>query len=114
MARTKKANNEVQIVVDSKEVQLVSPELEVKLNNNLANTPVNVTEVEILKDENTVSIVKPQEPKVAPVKMVKILMSDNHKCYIGGEWYYLLKNKHYNVPENVKTILKRANKLQTL
>ena len=55
-----------------------------------------------------------EEPKVTPVKMVKILMACDHKCCIGGEWYYLLKDKHYNVPENVKAVLMEANKLKPL
>lgn len=104
MAKTTKTNNEI---------RLVSEELETALKSNLKNTPkAKVTpkedkvEVEIVETNN--------EPVKKPVKMVKILMNDNHKCCVGGEWYYLLKDKHYNVPENVKDILLRANKLRPL
>ena len=55
-----------------------------------------------------------EQPVVNPVKMTKILMACDHKCCIGGEWYYLLKDKHYNVPENVKAVLMEANKLKPL
>lgn len=91
-------------------VQLVSGDLETKLKSNLKNTPKKVEK----EDIEGVSIEMPEQPKVAPMKMVKVLMADNHKCCIGGEWYYLLKDKHYNVPENVKEILLRANKLRPL
>ena len=77
------------------EVQIISGELETKLTSNLKKKVV-------------------EEPKVTPVKMVKILMACDHKCCIGGEWYYLLKDKHYNVPENVKAVLMEANKLKPL
>ena len=77
------------------EVQIISGELETKLKSNLKKRVV-------------------EEPKETPVKMVKILMACDHKCCIGGEWYYLLKDKHYNVPENVKAVLMEANKLKPL
>ena len=47
-------------------------------------------------------------------KMVKVKMKDRHKCCIGGEWYYLEEGKQYNVPENVKEVLIKANKLLPL
>ena len=56
----------------------------------------------------------PKYPKKAPVKMVKVLLKENHKCCIGGEWYYLLGGKQYNVPSNVKDVLLKANKLLPL
>lgn len=102
---------EVEIVVDEG-IQLVSDELNKKLTNNLKNTPAKKEkEVEVDLGDVTVQV---EEPKVAPIKMVKIFMNDNHKCCIGGEWYYLLKDKQYNVPENVKEVLLRANKLRPL
>lgn len=99
------------------EVKLVSGELESKLKNNLKNTPKKEEEIE--ETENTtidkgIKIEKVEEPTVAPAKMVRILMAENHKCFIGGEWYYLIKDKHYNVPENVKNILLKANILRPL
>ena len=79
-------------------------------------------EVEILiEDEVKVEEPKKEEvvieqPKTAkkPEKMVKVKMKDRHKCCIGGEWYYLEQGKQYNVPENVKEVLMKADKLLPL
>lgn len=102
------AKKNVEIVVDEG-VQLVSDELNKKLTNNLKKK--KEAEQQAVSEEVVLEV---EEPKVAPVKMVKILMNQDHKCFIGGEWYYLLKDKHYNVPENVKSILMRGNKLRPL
>ena len=91
------------------EVQIISGELETKLKSNLKKKVVEEPK-ETLGEVQVVV----EEPKVTPVKMVKILMACDHKCFIGGEWYYLLKDKHYNVPENVKAVLMNANKLKPL
>ena len=91
------------------EVQIISGELETKLKSNLKKKVVE--EPKETLDEVQVVV---EEPKQIPVKMVKILMACDHKCFIGGEWYYLLKDKHYNVPENVKAVLMEANKLKPL
>lgn len=103
------------------EVQLVSEGLENKLKSNLKNTPKAPKEpkedpiviVDEKEDEVVVVLEKPEEV-VAPVKMVKVLMKENHKCCIGNEWYYLMKDKQYNVPSNVKDVLMRADKLSPL
>lgn len=100
MARTTKAKEEVKIV---------SGELETKLQSNL-----KAKKEEVKVDLGAVSVVETTDKEKTPVKMVKILMNENHRCYIGGEWYYLLKDKHYNVPENVKNILMQSNKLRPL
>ena len=91
------------------EVQIISGELETKLKSNLKKKVVEEPK-ETLGEVQVVV----EEPKETPVKMVKILMACDHKCCIGGEWYYLLKDKHYNVPENVKAVLMNANKLKPL
>ena len=91
------------------EVQIISGELETKLKSNLKKKVVEEPK-ETLGEVQVVV----EEPKVTPVKMVKILMACDHKCFIGGEWYYLLKDKHYNVPENVKEVLMKNNKLKPL
>ena len=100
------------------EVQLVSEGLETKLKSNLKNTPKASKEEPIVivdeKEEDVVVVLEKPEEVVAPIKMAKVLMSDNHKCCIGGEWYYLMKDKQYNVPSNVKDVLMRANKLSPL
>lgn len=106
MAKTTKKK---EIIVDNG-VQLVSDSLETKLVNNLESKK----EDEVTLDLGEVKVLEVEQPKVAPVKMVKVLMADNHKCCIGGEWYYLLKDKQYNVPDNVKSVLMKANKLKPL
>ena len=79
-------------------------------------------EVEILIEEEVkVEPTKKEEVKIEqvkstkrPEKMVKVKMKDRHKCCIGGEWYYLEQGKQYNVPENVKEVLMKADKLLPL
>ena len=78
-------------------------------------------EVEILieeevKVEPTKEEVKIEQVKSTkrPEKMVKVKMKDRHKCCIGDEWYYLEQGKQYNVPENVKEVLMKADKLLPL
>lgn len=109
MAKAIKKNENVEIV--SEGVKLVSGELETKLKNNLTSKKKDEDKV---KDLGAISVVMDSQPKPVPEKKVKILMKDNHKCFIGGEWYYLMKDKHYNVPENVKDILMKADKLRPL
>ena len=96
-------------VESTPEVQIISGELETKLKSNLKKKVVEEPK-ETLGEVQVVV----EEPVVNPVKMTKILMACDHKCCIGGEWYYLLKDKHYNVPENVKAVLMNANKLKPL
>lgn len=79
------------------------------LKGKLKNTPKASS-----KNTKDVVIEKVEAPTKAPVKMVKILVAKNHKCFIGGEWYYLLADKQYNVPQNVKEILAKANILKPL
>ena len=111
MARAKVKTENNDVIISDGGVQLVSPDLEAKLTNNLANKKEND---EVVQDLGEVSLIEVEQPKVFPVKMTKILMACTHKCYVGGEWYYLLEGKQYNVPENVKEILLRANKLKPL
>lgn len=99
----------------NKEVQLVNEGVELITENEVIE---EVTEQVILvgeeiKEEN-VTLIEPVEEVVLPTKMVRIQPKVNHKCYIGGEWYYLIKDKQYNVPENVKSILMSADILSPL
>lgn len=109
MAKVKKSENKDVEIVSEGGVKLVSPELEVKLTSNLTKKAKQEESV----DFGEVQVVA-EEPKVVPTKMVRVLMASDHKCFIGGEWYYLLRDKYYNVPENVKAVLMRANKLKPL
>ena len=88
---------------------------------NMAKATKKQQEVEILI-EDEVKVEEPkkevviEQPKTVkkPEKMVKVKMKDRHKCCIGGEWYYLEQGKQYNVPENVKEVLMKADKLLPL
>lgn len=112
-AKTQKKENTVQIIPEG---------LEKKLQENLEDKdkkPVEVVvettpEKEEEKPKVTVSVQPQPESTPIPEKRVRVLMRENHKCCIGGEWYYLLKGKYYNVPENVKNILMNADKLSPL
>ena len=91
----------------------------------MAKALKKVQEVEILIEEEVKAQPKKQVEKEVtvektiqntkmPQKMVKVKMKDRHKCCIGGEWYYLEQGKQYNVPENVKEVLMKADKLLPL
>lgn len=87
--------NEEESKENSDEVILVSENLQNKID-----------EVTIVATkENTEPVVE---------KKVRIKMREDHKCHVGGEWYYLLKGKNYNVPENVRDILAYADLLLPL
>lgn len=93
------------------EVSLVSKELEEKV----AEVQETAEDNKEIKLEGGVSLVKKEEtPKVVEMKKVRVKMAQNHRCHIGGEWYYLLKDKCYNVPEEVKDVLMSANLLSPL
>lgn len=68
----------------------------------------DVADVEIVEEAVTV------EESNQPDKLVKIRLRENHKCFIGGERYFLDKGKTYNVPENVKRILDEEGVLAPL
>lgn len=104
------ANKKDKIIIgENNEVNLVSPDLEKKVSE--ISKEKETKEVEEIKVSENISLVKPVEQQPLAVKMVKIKAKENHKCFIGGEWYYLIEGKQYNVPENVKAILLRADKL---
>lgn len=46
-----------------------------------------------------------------PQKNVRIKLSTNHRCCIGGEWYNFQAGTCYNVPASVKEVLMRVEGL---
>lgn len=64
--------------------------------------PTITVDTEAPKPEVTV---QKTESKTTKEQTVRIKMAKDHKCHIGGQWYYLEAGKCYNVPENVKRIL---------
>jgi hypothetical protein len=89
------------------EVQIISDDLKQKVTDAQAeNDPID--------SETTEEVIVTQVEEVVVEKNVKIKMKADHKCYIGGTWYYLLKEKTYTVPEQVKEILANAGLLLPL
>lgn len=64
------------------------------------------------EEKPSVTFVAPKTDK--PDRDVRIKMGVTHSCIIGGERYYLEKDKYYNVPSNVKRILDSGNLLKPL
>ncbi len=64
--------------------------------------------------EVNLSAPKEDERTEVKEKTTRIKMKVDHKCFIGGQWYYLDKGEIYNVPFNVKAILCRAGVLDPL
>lgn len=76
-------------------------------------TPIEENAVAEPTVEVNLSAPKDEKTEVKE-KTTRIKMKVDHKCYIGGQWYYLDKGEIYNVPFNVKTILCRAGVLDPL
>ena len=105
-----KKADKVEITVGAKTTDevVMSP----TLRNKVAEIKENTTKKET-KEE--VSIVTPtKNEKLQTQKVVKVMLSRPHRCHVGGEWYSFQANKQYNVPEQVKSILLRANLLLPL
>lgn len=84
--------------------------------NELIEEVVIVDDVEITKKEDVITdeVILEKPVPVVPEKKVRVRLSGEHRCCIGGEWYYFKQDKVYNVPENVKTILMKAGKLSPM
>lgn len=68
--------------------------------------PTITVDTEVKKKDNDKKIsVQKTKSTTTKEQIVRIKMARNHKCHIGGQWYYLEAGKYYNVPENVKRIL---------
>jgi len=46
--------------------------------------------------------------------LFRVLPKKNHKCHIGGTWYYFVKGESQKVNKEVKDLLVRANLLRPL
>lgn len=64
-------------------------------------------------EEDTPEVTFDSEPssKAPAERNVKVCLTSNHTCSIGGVRYYFEKGKPTNVPESVKAILKKAGLL---
>lgn len=104
------------IVEEVKEEKNKAKNKEVKPTSRKKQQPQEPkgTVATLLEKANEVEVKVDNAPTTKPTTMVRILMKEDHRCNIGGNWYCFTKGKHYNVPENVKNILMRANKLLPL
>lgn len=75
---------------------------------------VNLRDAGDVVVEDEVQIVEVEPVKPIDNKKVRIKLAENHSCSIGGERFYLVKDKCYSVPENVKIILAEARLLLPL
>lgn len=89
-------------------------------NDEVVKEEAEITEEAVIKedlsnkeDETIITLVDVTNKPVEP-KKVKIRMKQDHKCFIGGQWYYLQKGCTYNVPEVVKQTLAEAGLLLPL
>lgn len=71
-----------------------------------------VGKVEDIQEEEVTLVANTTKP--IEVKNVRVMLKRDHKCHVGGVWYTFKKDKQYNVPENVKGILKKSNLLLPL
>lgn len=103
---TKKADK-VEITVGAKTTDevVMSPSLRNKVAEIKGNTE---------KQEEVTIVAPTKNDKLQTQKMVKVMLSRPHRCHIGGEWYSFQANKQYNVPEQVKKTLLKANLLLPL
>lgn len=107
---------------DIKKADKVEITVGAKTTDEVVMSPTLRTKVAEIKETTTkketkgeVSIVAPtKNEKLQTQKMVKVMLSRPHRCHVGGEWYSFQANKQYNVPEQVKSILLRANLLLPL
>lgn len=78
------------------------------------NVEVETSDVKEPTIENTVTINEDLPDNDFKDKMVKVRLRENHRCNIGGAVYDLKKGEVSLVPEFVKSILAKADLLQSL
>lgn len=113
-AKTKPEEATENTKVEAPEVQ---PEtVDEVVTEDVPEITVDVTETVANPTEDNKDKVVAETPEVKPLpdKKVKVRLSQNHKCHIGGESYYFVAGKVYTVPKNVKDILSRAGLLTAI
>lgn len=115
LAKKEEANIKDVINVDQGENTelLIVDELDSDPELTVADDVTHNHEVVVVEDKDEVILVENTNVPIEP-KKVKIKLREEHKCNIGGEWYYFSKNSVYTVPENVKAILTEADLLLPL
>lgn len=86
-------------------------EIETDFNTDVDNEVENVEIAEAVVEVEAPVIENVEITKDPIQKNVKVTVSKNHRCKIGGVHYSFIANEEQTVPENVKKVLKQANLL---
>lgn len=111
MAKAKVKEKEEVIIVGEE----ATPVVEEKANDNeevILVSEETKAKIDAIKNEEEVIVEKQEEKPV--IKNVKIVLKEDHRCNVGGNWYRFTAGKQYIVPENVKDILRGADLLAPL
>lgn len=90
----------------------------IKEDEAVKSTVEEATEVEVDVNAVEAETSKPEETAKEPVKtkstenLVQICLSKDHSCFIGGKFWRFEKGKTYDVPANVKAVLRRGDLLR--
>lgn len=80
--------------------------------------PENLANEELVEEvvEEVAEATEVVEEAIAEVKeeLIKVKLVENIECYIGDAYYRFKANETYEVPENVKNVLKNADLLQAI
>lgn len=76
--------------------------------------PENLANEELV--EEVVEATEVVEEAIEEVKeeLIKVRLAETIECYIGDAYYRFKANETYEVPENVKNVLKNADLLQAI
>lgn len=105
------------VLADEEDVEVVGDSAptgvaHIILENTEKEVETTVNSTEVTANLNEVKLV--DNTKTPIERNVKVRLAVNHSCCVGGERYHFEKGKVYNIPQNVKTILARADMLRPL
>jgi hypothetical protein len=106
--------NELEEEDIQEDLDLIEEEEDTAIAEAEVEVPVAEVKPAVAPSSPTVTIVD-STPKTAPDQRVKIKLSRDYRCTIGGVFYEFEKDKTYPVPKNVKLVLnKEPNLLKPL
>lgn len=116
MANRKKAEVEVAIKEEKKVIEEapIDEVVEAQSIDEFLDEGAPIEEPKSKKKEKVEVDTTPVDKSNAVESTVRIKMRENHKCWVGGECYWLQKGQCYNVPKEVKMRLSRAGLLLPL
>ena len=100
--------DEINVLQDEEEEVVIADENTIVIDSK--EEVIVIDEVKEPKKEVTLDL----KEEVKADKMVKIVTNVNHRCCVGGEWYFFTKDEVQIVPQNVKNILREAGLLAPL